>query len=57
VPTQYRYELVIMVAEDKKPAFQTKLLNYLATAKASGEIVSAKGTVQPTEVPEVIEIT
>lgn len=54
---QFKYELTIMVDEAKKPAFHTKLLNYLAAAKTNGEIISATGTVQPTEVPEKIEIT
>jgi len=57
VGLQFKYELTIMVDEAKKPAFHTKLLNYLAAAKTNGEIISATGTVQPTEVPEKIEIT
>jgi len=54
---QYRYELTIMVDEAKKPAFHTKLVNLLTTLKTSGDILSAKGTCQPTEVPEAIEVT
>lgn len=54
---QWRYELVLMVDEAQKPGFHTKLIQYLTNAKQAGEIVSAKGTCQPTEVPEAIEIT
>lgn len=54
---QWKYDLTIMVDEAKKPEFHTKLIDYLTTAKTEGEILSAKGTCQPTEVPEEIEIT
>jgi len=57
VGLQWKYNLDIMVDEAKKPEFHTKLIQYLTNAKTAGEIVSAKGTCQPTEVPEEIEIT
>lgn len=57
VTLEFRYDLVIMVTEAKKSAFHAKLIQYLTKARTDGEIVSAKGTVQPTEVPEQIEIT
>ena len=54
--TQWKYDLTIMVDEAKKPEFHAKLVQYLTSAKVNGEILSAKGTCQPTEVPEQIEI-
>lgn len=54
---QWKYELVIMVDEAQKPNFHTQLITYLTNAKTQGKILSAKGTCQPTEVPEEIEIT
>jgi hypothetical protein len=55
--TQYRYELTIMVDEAKKVEFHSQLITYLTNAKTQGKILSAKGTCQPTEVPEPIEVT
>jgi len=46
-----------MVDEAKKLDFHKKLIQYLIKAKTDGEIISAKGTCQPTEVPEEIEVT
>lgn len=54
---QWRYELTIMVDEAKKAAFHAQLIQYLTNAKTSGDIVSAKGTCQPTEVPETIDVS
>jgi len=57
VAIEWRYDLVIMVTEAKKPDFHAKLTQYLTKAKTDGDIVSAKGTCQPTEIPEQIWIT
>lgn len=54
---QWKFELVIMVDEAKKIDFKKKLIQYLTNAKTTGGILSAKGTCQPVEVPEEIEIT
>lgn len=54
---QWRYDLTLMVDEAQKLDFHAKLIQYLTNAKQAGEIVSAKGTCQPTEVPEAIDIS
>jgi hypothetical protein len=57
VTVQWKYNLEIMVNEASKVEFHNQLITYLTNAKTAGKIVSAKGSCQPTEVPEEIVIT
>lgn len=54
---QWKYDLTVMVDEAQKTVFHEQLITYLTNAKTQGKIISAKGSCQPTEVPEQIEVT